>query len=78
MNNTFKGDVYTIKNESGNPSWVLAENCSWDIDIVDIPNPIDNLYENVYNINGDTVILDNAGAVQVRRTAATGNEIIVE
>ena len=78
MNNTFKGDVYTIKNESGNPSWVLAENCSWDIDIVDIPNPIDNLYENVYNINGDTVILDNAGVVQVRRTVATGNEIIIE
>ena len=78
MNNTFKGDVYTIKNESGNPSWVLAENCSWDIDIVDIPNPIDNLYENVYNINGDTVILDNTGVVQVRRTVATGNEIIIE
>ena len=78
MNNTRKGDVYTIKNMSGNPSWILAQNCAWDIDVVDIPNPVDNLYENVYSINQDTVILDNVGAVQVRRTAATGNEIIVE
>jgi len=78
MNNTFKGDVYTIKNVSGNPSWILAENCSWDIDIVDIPNPADNLYENVYSINQDTVILDNSNQVRVRRTAATNNETIVE
>lgn len=78
MNNTFKGDVYTIKNMSGNPSWVLAENCSWDIDIVDIPNPADNLYENVYSINQDTVILDNSNQVRVRRSAATNNETIVE
>ncbi len=78
MNNTFKGDVYTIKNVSGNPSWILAENCSWDIDIVDIPNPVDNLYENVYSINQDTVILDNSNQVRVRRTAATNNETIVE
>ena len=78
INNTFKGDVYSIRNESGNPSWILAQNCAWDIDVVDIPNPVDNLYENVYSINQDTVILDNVGAVQVRRTAATGNEIIVE
>ena len=78
MNNTRKGDVYSIRNESGNPSWILAQNCAWDIDVVDIPNPVDNLYENVYSINQDTVILDNVGAVRVRRTAATGNEIIVE
>ena len=78
MNNTFKGDVYTIKNMSGNPSWVLAENCSWDIDIVDIPDTADNLYENVYSINEDTVILDNSNQVRVRRTAATNNETIVE
>jgi hypothetical protein len=78
MNNTFKGDVYTINNVSGNPSWILAENCSWDIDIVDIPNPADNLYENVYSINQDTVILDSNGAVRVRRTAANGNVTTVE
>jgi len=79
MNNTRKGDVYTIRTESGSPSWIIAENCAWDIDVVDIPNPVDNLYANVYSINQDTVILDNVGgAVQVRRTAATGNEIIVE
>ena len=78
MNNTFKGDVYTIKNLSGSPSWILAENCSWDIDVVDIPNPADNLYENVYSINQDTVILDSTGAVRVRRTAANGNVTTVE
>ena len=78
MNNTVKGDVYTIKNMSRNPSRVLAENCSWDIDIVDIPDTADNLYENVYSINQDTVILDNSNQVRVRRTAATNNETIVE
>ncbi len=77
-NNMKKGDVYTIKNMSGNPSWILAENCSWDIDIVDIPDTADNLYENVYSINQDTVILDNSNQVRVRRTAATNNETIVE
>ena len=78
MNNTRKGDVYTIRTESGNPSWILAQNCAWDIDVVDIPNPVDNLYENVYSINQDTVILDSTGAVRVRRTAANGNVTTVE
>jgi predicted membrane-bound spermidine synthase len=59
MNNTRKGDVYSILNVSGNPSWILAQNCTWDIDIVDIPNPTNNLYANVYSINDDTVILDS-------------------
>ena len=78
INNTLKGDVYTIRTESGNPSWILAQNCAWDIDVVDIPNPVDNLYENVYSINQDTVILDSTGAVRVRRTAANGNVTTVE
>jgi hypothetical protein len=59
MNNTRKGDVYSILTVSGNPSWILAQNCTWDIDIVDIPNPDGNLYANVYSINDDTVILDS-------------------
>ena len=78
INNTFKGDVYSIRNESGNPSWILAQNCTWDIDIVDIPNPTNNLYANVYSINDDTVILDSTGVVRVRRTAANGNVTTVE
>ena len=73
INNTRKGDVYSILAESGNPSWILAQNCTWDIDIVDIPNPDGNLYANVYSINNDTVILDSDGVVRVRRTAANGN-----
>jgi predicted membrane-bound spermidine synthase len=51
--------VYSILTVSGNPSWILAQNCTWDIDIVDIPNPDGNLYANVYSINDDTVILDS-------------------
>ena len=78
MNNTFKGDVYSILTYSGNPSWILAQNCAWDIDVVDIPNPVDNLYANVYSINHDTVIVDSTGAVRVRRTAANGNVTTVE
>ena len=78
INNTFNGDVYSIRTESGNPSYILAQNCAWDIDIVDIPNPVDNLYANVYSINDDTVILDNTGAVRVRRTAANGNVTTIE
>jgi hypothetical protein len=78
MNNTRKGDVYSIRTVSGNPSWILAQNCTWDIDIVDIPNPTNNLYANVYRINHDTVILDSIGAVRVRRTAANGNVTTVE
>ena len=78
MNNTRKGDVYSIRSVSGNPSYILAQNCTWDIDVVDIPNPVDNLYANVYSINDETVILDNTGAVRVRRTAANGNVTTVE
>jgi hypothetical protein len=78
MNNTRKGDVYSIRTVSGNPSWILAQNCAWDIDVVDIPNPVDNLYANVYSINQDTVILDNSNQVRVRRTAANGNVTTVE
>ena len=78
INNTFNGDVYNIRTESRFPSWILAQNCAWDIDIVDIPNPVDNLYANVYSINDDTVILDNTGAVRVRRTAANGNVTTIE
>jgi hypothetical protein len=73
INNTRKGDVYSILTVSGNPSWILAQNCTWDIDIVDIPNPDGNLYANVYSINDDTVILDRSRKVRVRRTAANGN-----
>jgi hypothetical protein len=78
MNNTRKGDVYSILNVSGEPSWILAQNCTWDIDIVDIPNPTNNLYANVYSINHDTVIVDSTGVVRVRRTAANGNVTTVE
>ena len=78
INNTFNGDVYSILTYSGTPSWILPQNCSWDIDIVDIPNPADNLYANVYSINDDTVILDSTNQVRVRRTAATGNVTTVE
>jgi hypothetical protein len=78
INNTVTGDVYSILTYSGTPSWILAQNCSWDIDIVDIPSPADNLYANVYSINDDTVILDSMGDVRVRRTAATGNVTTVE
>jgi hypothetical protein len=87
INNTRNGDVYSIVTESGARSWILAQNCAWDIDIVDIPNPVDNLYANVYSINRDTVILDSFNSsnfnfgnasVRVRRTAANGNVTTVE
>lgn len=78
INNTREGDTYTINTQSGGPSWILAQNCIWDIEIEDIPNSADNLYQNIYDINEDTVILDDDGAVRVRRTLATNDEIIVE
>ena len=78
INDTREGDIYSISTVSGGTSWILAQNCIWNIEIDDIPNPADNLYENIYSINDDTIVLDEAGGVRLRRTFATNNQIIVE
>ena len=73
MSDTKPGDVYTLQAMSGNPGAVLLENCAWRIDPIDDPagstykegpgvTPLYNQFSNIYNINENTVVLDNIEA----------------
>ena len=55
---TKAGDVYKLLAQSGNPGVILAQNSYWDVDVVDIPDPNDAIYKNIYSINDDTAVLD--------------------
>ena len=74
LNDTIPDDVYTVSAESGGPSYILAQSSYWDIDIVDIPDPNEMIYENIYDINNDTVVFGD-GDVRVQKTNSTSQEI---
>ena len=69
IDNTKADDVYKLSAVSGNAGIILAQNSYWDVDIVDIPDTTNEIYENVYSINDDTAILTGDNQLVVLKSS---------
>ena len=85
MQDTQPGDVYTFSTVSSNAeSYILAQNCYWDIDTVDIPTTpgiygaSDNntaQLSGVYAFSANTVLRDGDLNTKAKRSLTTNQEI---
>jgi hypothetical protein len=85
MQDTQPGDIYTFSTVSANAaSYILAQNCYWDIDIVDIPTTpgIYGASDNntaelsgVYAFSANTVLRDGEFNTKAKRSLTTNQEI---
>tara|TARA_R110002074_G_scaffold362660_2_gene535792 strand:+ start:139 stop:1167 length:1029 start_codon:yes stop_codon:yes gene_type:complete len=85
MQDTQPGDIYTLTTVSSNASsYILAQNCYWDIDIVDIPTTpgIYGASDNntvgvagVYAFSANTVLRDGEFNTKAKRSLTTNQEI---
>ena len=85
IKDTQPGDIYTFTTVSSNAeSFILAQNCYWDIDIVDIPttpgiygasdiNDIGNA--GVYAFSANTLLRDGQFNTKAKRSLTTNQEI---
>jgi hypothetical protein len=79
------GDVYTFKTVSSNAaSFILAQNCYWDVDVVDIPttpgiygasDANQNQNAGVYQFSPNTLLRDSTLTTIAKRSATTNQEI---
>jgi len=79
------GDIYTFSTVSSNAaSFILAQNCYWDVDVVDIPTTSgiygasDNNSEGVagvYQFSANTVLRDGEFNTKAKRSLTTNQEI---
>lgn len=69
LDDTKADDVYKLSAVSGNAGVILAQNSYWDVDIVDIPDTTNEIYENVYSINDDTAILTGDNQLVVLKSS---------
>jgi hypothetical protein len=79
------GDIYTFSTVSSNAaSFILAQNCYWDVDIVDIPTTSgiygasDNNIEGVagvYAFSANTLLRDGEFNTKAKRSLTTNQEI---
>jgi len=69
IDNTKADDVYKLSAVSGNAGVILAQNSYWDVDIIDIPDTTNEIYENVYSINDDTAILTGDNQLVVLKSS---------
>jgi len=77
IDDTKADDVYKLLAASDSRSVILAQNSYWDVDVVDIPNVEESIYENVYSINEDTVVQNENNDVVVVRAEENNQEIII-
>jgi len=69
LDDTKADDVYKLSAVAGNAGVILAQNSYWDVDIVDIPDTTNEIYENVYSINDDTAILTGDNQLVVLKSS---------
>jgi len=85
MQDTQPGDIYTFSTVSSNAaSFILAQNCYWDVDVVDIPTTSgiygasdNNTKElaGVYQFGANTLLRDGEFNTKAKRTLTTNQEI---
>jgi len=78
LDDTKAGDVYKLLAASDSKSVILAQNSYWDIDVVDIPNPDNEIYRNIYSINEDTVVQNENNEVVVKKSQDTNQIAILQ
>jgi|TARA_B100000035_G_scaffold217282_1_gene186316 hypothetical protein len=85
MEDTQPGDIYTFSTVSSNAaSFILAQNCYWDVDVIDIPTTpgiygaSDNNTEElagVYQFSANTLLRDGEFNTKAKRSLTTNQEI---
>ena len=85
MQDTRPGDIYTFTTVSSNAeSYILAQNCYWDVDIVDIPTTPgiygasdinDTGNAGVYAFSANTLLRDGQFNTKAKRSLTTNQEI---
>jgi hypothetical protein len=85
MQDTQPGDIYTFSTVSSNAaSFILAQNCYWDVDVVDIPTTSgiygasDNNIQGVagvYAFSVNTLLRDGEFNTKAKRSLTTNQEI---
>ena len=85
MQDTQAGDIYTFTTVSSNAaSYILAQNCYWDVDIVDIPTTPgiygvsdinDDGTAGVYQFSANTLLRDGEFNTKAKRSLTTNQEI---
>jgi len=85
IQDTRPGDIYTFSTVSSNAeSFILAQNCYWDVDVVDIPTTpgiygasIRNLEgtAGVYAFSANTLLRDGQFNTKAKRSLTTNQEI---
>ena len=84
MQDTQPGDIYTFSTVSSNAeSFILAQNCYWDIDVIDIPTT-PGIYgarrkaggrAGVYQFSANTLLRDGEFNTKAKRSLTTNQEI---
>ncbi len=85
MQDTQPGDIYTFSTVSSNAeSFILAQNCYWDVDVIDIPTTsgIYGASDNntvgtagVYQFSANTLLRDGELNTKAKRSLTTNQEI---
>ena len=71
INKSRAEDIYSFDVQASSPAFVLAENSFWDVDLIDLPDTNNMLYNDIYDINNDTVVFED-GQARIYKTENNG------